>query len=160
MCSATENSLLIGCEDGYMILYDHRNQTLVSEHKVHKDSVMCVGFSASLNCAYTASVDELLKSWKFRSEHLENKNSVSLFEKHASVEITNPGFNCLRLRSDNKLLATGCWDSSVRLFGCKRLKPLVVLSYHNEAVQAISFGKDGEIFVGSKDGQISNWNVY
>lgn len=38
-----------------------------------------------------------------------------------------PGTSCIRYRTDGRIMASGHWDNSIRIFDAKRLKPLAVL---------------------------------
>ncbi|KAF1927893.1 WD40 repeat-like protein [Didymella exigua CBS 183.55] len=51
------------------------------------------------------------------------------------------GQQSLSARSDGRLLATGGWDSRVRIYSAKTLKEVAVLKWHKEGVYAVAFGK-------------------
>lgn len=51
------------------------------------------------------------------------------------------GQQSLSVRSDGRLLATGGWDSRVRIYSTKTLKEVAVLKWHKEGVYAAAFGK-------------------
>lgn len=51
------------------------------------------------------------------------------------------GQQSLSVRSDGRLLATGGWDSRVRIYSTKTLKEVAVLKWHKEGVYAVAFGK-------------------
>jgi WD40 repeat protein len=72
----------------------------------------------------------------------------------------NPGFNQILIRKDQKIVAAAGWDSHVRIFTAKKLKPLAVLSYHKENVQCLTFSTDNILSCGSKDHHISLWEIY
>lgn len=51
------------------------------------------------------------------------------------------GQQSLSIRSDGRLLATGGWDTRVRIYSTKTLKEVAVLKWHKEGVYAVAFGK-------------------
>lgn len=51
------------------------------------------------------------------------------------------GQQSLSVRSDGRLLATGGWDSRVRIYSTKTLAEVAVLKWHKEGVYAVAFGE-------------------
>lgn len=51
------------------------------------------------------------------------------------------GQQSLSVRSDGRLLATGGWDTRVRIYSTKTLKEVAVLKWHKEGVYAVAFGR-------------------
>lgn len=51
------------------------------------------------------------------------------------------GQQSLRVRSDDRLIVTGGWDSRVRIYSTKSLKEVAVLKWHKEGVYAAAFGE-------------------
>ncbi|KAJ4986294.1 Dihydroxyacetone phosphate acyltransferase [Stagonosporopsis vannaccii] len=49
------------------------------------------------------------------------------------------GQQSLTVRSDGRVLATGGWDSRVRIYSTKTLKELAVLKWHKQGVYAVAF---------------------
>lgn len=54
--------------------------------------------------------------------------------KGSSLEIKNFGFNDIRIRGDYKVFVIVGWDYTVRIFGVKKLRLLVVLIYYKDSV--------------------------
>lgn len=54
----------------------------------------------------------------------------------------------------------------IRVFGCKKGKPLAVLDYHSGTIQSIAFTgsslahRSNLMISGSKDGRVSLWKLY
>ncbi|XP_021355416.1 guanine nucleotide-binding protein subunit beta-like protein 1 [Mizuhopecten yessoensis] len=157
MCMAlckTENDsqLVIGYEDGSVALWDIRTFTMVDKCSLYPESIMCVNYNSQVKKGAAGSVDERLVTFSLTSD--------SKIETGREMKATNPGFNQTLFRRDGKILATGGWDGNVRLFSGKSLKPLAVLTYHKESVQALAFSTDSILACGSKDQHISLWDVY
>jgi len=88
-------------------------------------------------------------------------------------EVVNPGMGAALVRDDSSIMVTGGWDARLRVFSWKKpekLKPLAVLDFHSEAVEAMTFSKgrveEGRlagkrlVAAGGKDGKVSLWDIY
>ena len=156
MCAAKEEGspaphILVGYESGVILLWDVNTGTEVSSIQSHTETVMCLGFCPSLDLGFSGSVNHTLTSWGVK----EGEPSPGRM-----IEITNKGLNDLVIRGDGRIVATAGWDSRIRVFSCKKLKPLAVLDFHKESIQSVSFSKGGLLAAGSKDKTISVWSVY
>jgi WD40 repeat protein len=65
-----------------------------------------------------------------------------------TVNTKHAGQQSLRVRSDGRILATGGWDSRIRVYSAKTLKEVAALKWHKEGVYAVGFGEvlDDESF--------------
>lgn len=108
---------------------------------------------------------------------------------HKTNQTKHSGQQSLRIRNDGKIFATAGWDARVRVYGCKSLREVAVLKWHQEGCFAVAFAtvdvadggkeEDGSgklvsvkeqrvkraekahwIAVGSKDGKVSLWEIY
>lgn len=125
-----------------------------------------------LECLMTLDVDlSMVKGVCAGSSNMINTFCISnegqlSFDK--SVKITNPGVNVLLLRPDNKIIAAGCWDLTVRLFSWKSMKLLAVLDSHSTGVLNIMYSELSLTFwktkymlaVANKDNKITLWDLY
>ncbi|XP_033102242.1 guanine nucleotide-binding protein subunit beta-like protein 1 [Anneissia japonica] len=152
------HQLLVGYEDGTVALWDSRKQKLLSKLKLHCEPVMCIDCSSITMEGISGSVDNSLKLW-----HIDS-TGISLTKEH---ELTNAGLSDIKIRQDNRIFATGGWDSRIRLFTFKKCKPLAVLDYHTESIVSMAFSSplpefDGYrlLAAGAKDNLISIWSLY
>ena len=175
-CSALENQVLIGYEDGSVALWDIAEHKMVARTTFHPDAVMCLDYLASINRGYCGSVSNTVSSFNINNTAEEqiditepNKTDTaspdavtlcSKMDKVAEVSVSCEGFSDCKVRNDGKIVAFAGWDSNVRVFGCKKLKQLAVLNYHKEGVRCITFADDNTMACGSKDQQISLWDIY
>src|SRR5699024_10571112 len=56
-----------------------------------------------------------------------------------SVNTKHAGQQSLRMRSDGVILATGGWDSKVRVYSAKSLKEVAVLKWHKSSCFSVAF---------------------
>jgi len=76
--------------------------------------------------------------------------------------IPTPGTSSVKFRADGRILLSGHWDGTVRLWEVKKklnLKPVAVLAHHTQSVFAVAF-KDGMFATASKDSTIAVWSIY
>ncbi|XP_076110749.1 guanine nucleotide-binding protein subunit beta-like protein 1 [Mytilus galloprovincialis] len=155
MCMAVksvENNIFIGYENGCIASWDAKTFKMANKSQIHKESVMCLDYSSQSNLGISGSADENLVSWSIS----ENNTIV----KGKEITVKNPGFTSVSIRHDQKIFASGGWDSNIRIYSVKKLKPLAVLSYHKESVQCVTFSSDNILACGSKDAHISLWDIY
>ena len=144
--------LLIGYESGNIALWDIHQAVELSRLQCCTDPVMGLDYSHEGNLGVCGSVDAVLRSWRIS----EQQGIVSMED----IEITNTGVGCVKIREDGKLFASGGWDSRLRLFSVKTLRPLAVLCQHTGTVQCLAFAADNTLAVGSSDCTISVWSIY
>jgi WD40 repeat protein len=56
------------------------------------------------------------------------------------INTKHAGQQSLCVRSDGRLIATGGWDTRIRIYSTKTLKEVAVLKWHKEGVYAVDFG--------------------
>ena len=145
-------NVLIGYEDGSVALWDCRQyKRPLLRLKIHPDPVMCINYETVTGTGFSGSAGEEICSWTTNKDILTLKDTVT---------VTNPGFNDCCVRKDGKLVVFAGWDGHVRLFSVKKMKPLAVLAYHKDSVYCATFSDDKLLACGSKDEQISLWDVY
>ncbi|KAF1937211.1 WD40 repeat-like protein [Clathrospora elynae] len=67
--------------------------------------------------------------------------SVTLQPPFKQVDTKHAGQQCLRVRSDGRLLATGGWDTRIRIYSTRTLKEVAMLKWHKEGVYAVGFSE-------------------
>lgn len=146
--------LMAGYENGELALFDLTTfEELTSTMMFNGHPLMCFDYRADKNVGICGSSESCLKQFSLKDQSISET---------ASVELTNPGQNCISIRkSDAKLFATGGWDSRIRMYSLKKLKPLVVLDFHKDTINTIDFNsRDNIMACGSNDCIISFWNLY
>jgi WD40 repeat protein len=81
--------------------------------------------------------------------------------KLSKVALPRPGIGRVCIRDDRKVLASGGWDSRVRVFGFKKLTPLAILKSHTATVNDVAYAPKGSLLAtASKDGSIAVYDLY
>ncbi|XP_033627635.1 guanine nucleotide-binding protein subunit beta-like protein 1 [Asterias rubens] len=152
------SKLLVGYEAGQVALWDINTRKMLANKKLHSEPVMSLDYSILSERGVSGSADDKLLTWTCKEAGLTVTSESTL---------TNPGLSDVCVRHDNRILATAGWDSRIRVFGWKKLKPLAVLSYHRATVNSVSFSEPLPSFnfsqllaAGSKDKHISLWSLY
>ncbi len=114
---------------------------------------MAMDYHPGINRGFSGSALDTVVQWEITEGALEVKQL-------RETKITNPGISCLEIRADGKFFVTGGWDSQARIFGCKKMKPLAVLTYHSGSIQCAAFLEDHTLVLGSKDSHVSFWSLY
>ncbi|KAL6710368.1 Astra associated protein 1 Asa1 [Coniothyrium glycines] len=79
---------------------------------------------------------------------------VTIQSPYKVADTKHAGQQSLCIRSDGRIMATGGWDSRIRIYSTKTLKEVAVLKWHKEGVYAVDFGEILEA------GDLRNQNVY
>nr|XP_028565718.1 guanine nucleotide-binding protein subunit beta-like protein 1 isoform X2 [Podarcis muralis] len=150
-------SLLVGYEDGSVVLWNLSMGRMQSRLACHQEPIMGLDFDSEKAKGVSASSEKMLCCWSC--------NEQQSLELRQTYELTNPGIAEVTLRQDKKVLATAGWDHRIRLFGWKKMKPLAVLDYHTAAVHCVAFSDHSQpqerlMAAGSKDHRISVWSIY
>lgn len=104
------------------------NNRIIEEVDDHPSQPTSSSLSAQLKASRTRSTPSQPKL--VEKEHTETINSINT--KHS-------GQQSLHIRSDGRIFATAGWDSQVRVYSCKTLKELAVLSWHKVGCYAVAF---------------------
>lgn len=145
--------LMAGYESGDVVVFDLRTCQEVSRVNLFAGQpLMCFDYNGQRNLGIAGSSENSLELFKMDKD---------LIERSGSIEITNPGLNCIKFRpSDLKIFATGGWDNRIRLFGSKKKNLLAVLDFHKDHINTIDFSVRNLMAAGSNDGIISLWDLY
>lgn len=136
--------------------------TCLKTWSMHRDAALSVVLDITRCEIFSCGIDSFLYKYSFRKTQ---SGLVEVMHDAKSTNTKHSGQQCMRLRSDGKLLGTAGWDKSARIYSAKSLKQLAVLSSHKSGISSFAFQekKDdtpGQVALGSKDGKISLWSVY
>ncbi|XP_076390491.1 guanine nucleotide-binding protein subunit beta-like protein 1 isoform X2 [Megachile rotundata] len=151
--------VLVGYEGGKLILWDVRNKNILSSLTV-ETCPMSLDFDTVLMKGVIGGPSDQIQIFNLSVDHsLRDKDKITL---------KNPGTSVITIRHDAKIVAVGGWDSRVRIFSWKSLKPLAVLNQHKDTIHDITFSlqkmktyDDKYIMAtAAKDGYIALWDIY
>lgn len=76
------------------------------------------------------------------------------------------GVGCMAMRDGNRILAAGCFDGTVRIFGFPEMSQISTINYHKTQIHTMLFindkvTKDGRWYLlcGASDSGLSVWNM-
>lgn len=153
--------LLAGYESGHLLTWDIRISKAINQEKLLEECPMAVDYDTYSNRGVCAGPTDKISVFTYQLQTIE-------INKKLDISIKNPGINCLRIRSDQKVFASGGWDGRIRIFSWKSLRPLAVLTEHkNGGVMDIAYST-GKVQMwnapimaaGGMDGQITLWDLY
>jgi WD40 repeat protein len=81
---------------------------------------------------------------------------ITIQPAHKTLNTKHAGQQSLRVRSDGRILATGGWDSRIRIYSSKTLREVAVLKWHKEGVYAVDFAQvlePGDLSTEDQQGQ-------
>ncbi|CAD7705137.1 unnamed protein product [Ostreobium quekettii] len=77
------------------------------------------------------------------------------------VGVKEEGINCVAIRTDRRVFATGGWDGKARVWNYKRGVPLAVLKYHTKEVAGVAYLPGGSLLAtASRDTTVALWSVF
>ena len=104
---------------------------------------------------YSGCADGSLELWKIEEED----NGLKIIEEK-KVEL-GVGISVIKVREDGRLVAVGDFDGRVHMFGSKKLKYLVCISYHNDSLYDIIFLPfNNHLCISSQSPVLSFWDLY
>ena len=147
-------------EIGCVVIFSLESTEVVGCLSLQKDKsvacpLTCIALRPDFSQIAVGSAEDTLSLLNVYS----NESGVDL-EVLKAVKLTNPGVSCVAFRPDDgRLLVSAGWDSRLRYFSTKSLKPLAVLTCHTSTVVALRFlGK--RLFSACKEGKIACWDLY
>lgn len=152
--------ILAAYESGDFLTWDLRCNKVINREKFEDECPLAIDYDPVTNRGLYGGTSDKIGVFSYV------RNSMQIVKK-MELSIKNPGINCIRIRSDQKVFSTGGWDGRIRIFSWKSLRPLAVLTEHKGAISDICYS-DGKIPLwkasimagGGMDGQISLWDLY
>lgn len=155
--TSSASYILSGYESGKILLWDLKSLSVLSEFQA-EDYVSAIDFDPFKNRGIIANVTDTITIFAI--------NASQELTKTSSISIKNRGLNCAKIRRDAKIFCTAGWDSKIRVFSWKSLRPLAALTEHKGSVLDLVYFEDDVdscsnlMASGGSDGQICIWKIY
>jgi len=148
-------SYLTTCyEDGGIYVWDVRQNAILFGEKLQDDPVICMTFNKDITQGVCGGASNLINFFTISFKE-------SILTKTKEIKLTNKGINDLKIRQDQKILASGGWDSKIRIFSWKSKKQKAILNFHSQSISTLAFpSTNNPLIAGSKDNRITSWNIY
>ncbi|CAK9807399.1 Guanine nucleotide-binding protein subunit beta-like protein 1 [Anthophora plagiata] len=154
-----EKLILAGYEGGKLILWDIRQKSILSS-LIIETCPMALDFDTALMKGIIGGPSDKIQIFTLSANNLLHDKS--------KITMKNPGTSAISIRPDAKIVAVGGWDSRVRIFSWKSLKPLAVLDQHKDTVQDITYSTERLktyddkciMATAAKDGYVALWDIY
>lgn len=147
-------------ESGDFFTWDLRCSKVINQKKLETEGPLTIDYEITTNRGIYGGTTDKIGVFSF------NRNTMEISKK-TEISVKNAGIDCVKIRSDCKVFATGGWDGRIRIFSWKSLRPLAVLTDHKDGVMDICYSNDTVslwkspvMAAGGKDGQITLWNIY
>ena len=140
-----------GC-DGRIRIWHARSQRLLAAMGEQHDDVRSLCFSSDDNMLIAASGNAEVRRWDVTDP--ENPHSLSPLRGHTA-------FVCqIALSPDGKTLASGGWDSTLRLWDPLAGQELMILRAHSAVIACLAWSPDGQsLYTGSGDATVRIWHA-
>src|SRR5207248_1527988 len=172
--SADGRLLASGGEDGAVRLWDPPGGRLLATLRGHTSHVLGLTLSADGRLLVSGSQDATIGLWEAPCAELESDSSTgrTADSGHATAAPPSGWRRLSRLQghtsgdgrgarsADGRLLASGSWDGTVRLWEAPSGRLLATLRGHTGMVVGVALSPDGLLLAsGSEDGTIRLWEV-
>lgn len=144
--------LAAGSLDKTIKLYETDTQEVVKTLNGHTDWVFFVAFSSDGSSLASCGRDKSLRVWDVESGELRR-----------SIETGREG-ECVSFSPDDKMLAVGLWDGSVKLYSADDGQEVATLAYTDRpdtgVAATLAFSRDGKTLLAAGGSQtVKSWDL-
>ncbi|WP_238178367.1 WD40 repeat domain-containing serine/threonine-protein kinase [Calothrix sp. 336/3] len=150
--------LASGSWDKTIKLWNLETGKLITTLNGHKLAVTAITFSPSGNLLASASLDRTVSLWKIP----ESQNLLQEYRDRPILSLIGHNWAVLSVAfsPNQKILATGSEDNTIKLWNLNDGEIIATLTGHSWSVFSLAFSDDGKILIsGSQDTTIKLWNV-
>jgi len=145
-----QGTLLTGCGDHKIYLWDTKTHQQKSELSGHHATVVCLAFSPKDNILISGSYDKMIFLWDFHK-----MMKICELKEHKEGVVT------LAVSSDGELLVSGSDDKSIVVWNYQTRNKLKTLEGHTSAISTVLFTKDNKKIISSSwDSSIRIWDIW
>ncbi|CAG8432793.1 526_t:CDS:10 [Diversispora eburnea] len=157
--------VIVGTKSGHLELFDLASSSIIESIEAHDGPIWSLHIRPDKEGIVTGSADKNVKFWDFEFL-LENSNGeittstrrLTLIHKR-TLKMTDDVL-CVRYSPNQKLIAVGLLDSTVKVFYSDTLKFFLSLYGHKLPVLSMDISSDNSLLVtGSADKNIKIWGL-
>ncbi|KAJ3154874.1 Guanine nucleotide binding protein (G protein), beta polypeptide 1-like [Geranomyces michiganensis] len=134
--------LAAGYESGVVIIWDLDSGEAMQRGKLHDEPVLSLDVAPGASVGVSGGADVAVVRWRIDPE------SRTPLEVLSQQTLPARGTAAVKFRHDGKIVAAGSWDSSIRIFSAKTLKPLAVLQSHRQNISCVQFAGETQLCSG------------
>jgi WD40 repeat protein len=158
--------LIVGSKDGSIYLWSLLTGRCIGVGQSHNNSIKVVAFGKNESFTVSLSTDRIVKIWSIH----DNNNIGVIYIKltiyprslwvTASIIAHQTSIHSIRVAPNNRLIATGGQDKTVRLWTIPNLTSLRILKGHSKGIFSLDFSPLDKILVTSSlDLSIRLWSL-
>lgn len=149
---SSDGQLIATACDRRIRIWHVRSQELLAVMEGQHYDVRSLCFSSDDNMLIAASGNTEIRRWDVTDR--ENPHSLSPLRGHTAF------VNQIALSPDGMTLASGGWDSTVRLWDPLKGQELMTLRAHSAVIACLAWSPDGQsLYTGSGDATVRIWHA-
>lgn len=143
----------------------HPSKSNISRLRNHRLSPTCICVDSQGRFAFTGSKDGSIIKWCLEKQKIQAKvepitREDYLNSKEKRKKQHHKHINSIAISSDNKFLATGGWDKSIRIYSPASLNWIHTFDKHRQEVTALAFRLGHHLlYSGSSDRSVMLWTL-
>lgn len=157
-----DRHILLGLKSGMLLIVDIINGDILEEIPAHTNELWSVSLTPDSKGCVTGGGDATVKVWSFEliedESTADRSNVLSLLHKNTlKLEET---VLCVKISPNNKFIAVGLLDSTVKIFFLDSFKFYLSLYGHKLPVLCMDISTDSSIIAtGSADRNVKIWGM-
>jgi len=149
---SSDGQLIATSCNGRIRIWHVRSREPLAEMGEQHDDIRSLCFSSDDNMLIAASGNTEIRRWDVTDPG--NSHSLSPLKGHTAF------VNQIALSPDGKILASGGWDSTLRLWDPLAGEELMTLRGHSAVISCLAWSPDGQsLYTGSGDGTVRIWRA-
>ncbi|KPJ02709.1 WD repeat-containing protein 3 [Papilio xuthus] len=152
----------VGCADGTLLLIDVAAATVSEQIPAHTGACNSVGLLPDLRGCYTGGADKTVKIWQFELilDPTGDSKAKVLSLLHTRTLELEEAVCAVRVSPNNKFIAVGLMDSTVKIFFLDTFKFYLSLYGHKLPVLCLDISYDSTLIAtGSGDRNVKIWGM-
>ncbi|TPX41702.1 hypothetical protein SeMB42_g05457 [Synchytrium endobioticum] len=160
--------LAAGYEDGSVTIWAALHASMIGRIDIFKEPIFSLDVHHEGLKGVAAGAENRIATFSIEFDEAGSTKSLQY------ALLPSAGIADVAIRGDGRIVATAGWDSKIRIFAMKKLRPLAVLTAHRDGVQCVAFAwkshwpdsreRENEwaslLATGSKDKRVALYKIY